>query len=84
MLRRAGAAEIHVRVASPPVRWPCFFGVDIGTTTELVANRFGIDEIARLVDADTLAYLPTEALLETAKSSAGICAACFTGEYPRD
>jgi amidophosphoribosyltransferase len=85
MLRRAGAAEVHVRVASPPVRWPCFFGVDIGTTTELIANRFSVDEITRLVDADTLAYLPAEVLLETASTpSAGICAACFTGEYPRD
>ncbi|MGW3960851.1 amidophosphoribosyltransferase [Amycolatopsis sp. NPDC005003] len=84
ILRTAGAAEVHVRVASPPVRWPCFFGVDIGTSDELVADRRSAEQIADLVNADSLGYLPAEELLEQARGTTGFCAACFTGEYPAE
>jgi amidophosphoribosyltransferase len=82
MLRNAGAAEVHVRVASPPIRWPCFYGVDIRSSGELIADRFGVDEIARLVDADSLAYLPTDELIGNARGTTDVCTACFTGDYP--
>lgn len=82
ILRTAGATEVHVRVASPPVRWPCFFGVDIAKSDELVADRRSAAQIADLVNADSLNYLPVEELLEQARGTTGFCAACFTGEYP--
>jgi amidophosphoribosyltransferase len=82
MLRAAGATEVHVRVASPPIRWPCFYGVDIRSSGELIADRFAVDEIARLVDADSLAYLPTEDLIDNARGTTDVCTACFTGNYP--
>ncbi|MER6799217.1 amidophosphoribosyltransferase, partial [Amycolatopsis mediterranei] len=84
ILRKAGAAEVHVRVASPSVRWPCFFGVDIGTSDELVADRRSAEQIADLVNADSLGYLPAEVMLEQAHGTTGFCAACFTGEYPEE
>jgi amidophosphoribosyltransferase len=79
MLRAAGAAEVHLRVASPPVRWPCFFGVDIDG--ELPARRNSISQITRLVDADSLGYLSVESLIRAA-GGGPVCAGCFTGEYP--
>ncbi|MFL6125209.1 amidophosphoribosyltransferase [Actinophytocola sp.] len=82
LLREAGAAEVHVRVASPPVRWPCFFGVDIGSARELVAVRLEPAEIAELVGADSLGYLPAAAMVAAASGSTGFCTACFTGDYP--
>ncbi|TDC85051.1 amidophosphoribosyltransferase [Micromonospora sp. KC606] len=81
MLRAAGARRVHVRVASPPVRWPCFFGVDMKTGTELVANRCTPAEIGRMVGADSLEYLSVEALRE-AVGGAESCVGCFTGAYP--
>ncbi len=82
MLRQAGAAEIHIRVASPPVHWPCYFGVDIRSREELIANRFDAAELAAVVGADSLAYLSTSALASCAPATAGLCTGCFTGEYP--
>jgi amidophosphoribosyltransferase len=77
MLREAGAREVHVRITSPPVRWPCFYGIDMPTRAELVASDLG---------ADSLGYLSLEALTETAADPAegpgGLCTACFTGRYP--
>ena len=91
MLREAGAAEVHVRITSPPVRWPCFYGIDMPTRAELIASDLLSDEIAAFIDADSLAYLSLEALVGTARSPAlpagpdggkGLCTACFTGGYP--
>jgi amidophosphoribosyltransferase len=71
-----------VRITSPPVRWPCFYGIDLPTRAELVASDLLIDEVAKYVSADSLGYLSLEALTEAAEgSSGGLCTACFTGEY---
>ena len=83
LLRQAGAAEVHVRVASPPIRHPCFMGVDMSRREELIAARMNIDEIACHVGADSLGYLSLEGLLEAVgMEQRGHCLACFTGEYP--
>jgi len=86
MLREAGAREVHVRITSPPVRWPCFYGIDMPTRAELVASDLLTDEVASYVGADSLGYLSLEALTETAADPAegpgGLCTACFTGRYP--
>jgi amidophosphoribosyltransferase len=85
MLREAGAREVHVRITSPPVRWPCFYGIDMPTRAELVASDLLSDEVASYVGADSLGYLSLEALTETAapeEGPAGLCSACFTGNYP--
>jgi amidophosphoribosyltransferase len=86
MLREAGAREVHVRITSPPVRWPCFYGIDMPTRAELVASDLLTDEIAGYLCADSLGYLSLEALTETAASPGvgpeGLCTACFTGNYP--
>jgi amidophosphoribosyltransferase len=86
MLREAGAREVHVRITSPPVRWPCFYGIDMPTRAELVASDLLTDEVASYVGADSLGYLSLEALTETAadpgEGPGGLCAACFTGSYP--
>ncbi|HET6665440.1 MAG TPA: amidophosphoribosyltransferase [Acidimicrobiales bacterium] len=84
MLREAGAAEIHLRITSPPVRWPCFYGIDIGERAELLAAQLDtIEEIRNYVGVDTLAYLTLDGLLaSTGVPGGGFCHACFTGEYP--
>jgi amidophosphoribosyltransferase len=83
MLREAGAAEIHLRITSPPVRWPCYFGIDIGDRAELLASSLEVDEIRDFVGVDSLAYLNLDRLVgATGAAGAGFCNACFTGEYP--
>jgi len=86
MLRDAGAAEVHLRVSSPPVRHPCFMGVDMATHAELIAHRMSVAEIGAHVGADSLAYLSQEgmmrAITEGLEGDGGHCAACFTGAYP--
>jgi len=86
MLREAGAAEIHLRITSPPVRWPCFYGIDIGDRAELLATQLEtIDEIRDYIGVDSLAYLTLDRLLAaTGAAGAGFCSACFTGDYPVD
>jgi amidophosphoribosyltransferase len=82
MLREAGAREVHVRITSPPVRWPCFYGIDLPTRAELIASDLLTDEVASYISADSLGYLSLEALTEAAVgSSGGLCTACFTGDY---
>ena len=84
MLRKAGAREVHMRVTSPPIRHPCFYGIDMGTRWELIAAQKTVDEIREHIGADTLGYLSREGLVNTlASSKDGLCLACFTGEYPR-
>jgi amidophosphoribosyltransferase len=83
MLREAGALEVHVRISSPPVKWPCFYGIDFATPAELVANGLTIDEIRASIDADSLAYISLEALVEaTEQPMDNLCRACFDGVYP--
>ena len=81
MVRRAGAREVHLRIASPPVRWPCFFGVDIRTRGELIAAALTPAQIAEKVGADSLGYLSVAALTR-ATGGGGRCVGCFTGDYP--
>jgi amidophosphoribosyltransferase len=83
MLREAGAAEVHLRVMSPPYRWPCFYGMDTGTRAELLAANMTVGEIQSYLGVDSLAYLTIENLREaTGMPGAGFCDACLTGDYP--
>lgn len=79
MLREAGAREVHVRIASPPVRWPCFFGMDFQTREELVAYGRDVEEVRKLIGADSLVYLPLDKFRRVIGNA---CYGCFTGEYP--
>jgi amidophosphoribosyltransferase len=83
MLREAGAKEVHLRISSPPYRWPCFFGLDTGTRAELIAADLEVGEVCDYVGADSLAYLSLGALKRaTGVPGAGFCDACLTGRYP--
>jgi amidophosphoribosyltransferase len=83
MLRESGAAEVHVRISSPPVRWPCFYGIDFATRDELIATGRGVEEIRQLIGADSLAYVSLDGLVAaTNQPDGGLCKACFTGTYP--
>jgi amidophosphoribosyltransferase len=83
MLREAGAREVHVRISSPPVKWPCFYGIDFATRAELIANGLSSEEIARSIDADSLGYVSLDELVEaTTVPKDDLCRACFDGVYP--
>ncbi len=83
MLREAGAREIHVRISSPPVKWPCFYGIDFATRAELVASGLEVEEIRRSIGADSLGYVSIEGLIESTQVDENkLCGACFTGQYP--
>jgi amidophosphoribosyltransferase len=83
MLREAGALEVHVRISSPPVKWPCFYGIDFATRAELIANGLDVEEIAASIGADSLGYISLDGMVEaTGQPATSLCAACFTGEYP--
>ncbi|MFJ2619555.1 amidophosphoribosyltransferase [Glutamicibacter sp. NPDC087344] len=83
MLREAGAAEVHVKISSPPVKWPCFYGIDFATRAELIANGAAVDEIATSIGADSLAYISEDGMIEaTRQPRERLCTACFTGDYP--
>jgi amidophosphoribosyltransferase len=83
MLREAGAAQVHLRVSSPPYRWPCFYGMDTGTRGELLAANMEVEEIRTYLNVDTLAYLTLDGLVEAVGApNAGFCTACLTGVYP--
>lgn len=85
MLREAGAAEVHVRISSPPVRWPCFFGIDFATRAELIANGMNTQEICDSLGADSLGYISLEGMIAaTTVAAQDLCMACFTGQYPVD
>ncbi len=81
MLRDAGAREVHLRISSPPTRWPCFYGIDTPSRRELIASSHSIDEISRYITADSLGYLSVEGL-HRAIGGEGYCDACFSGSYP--
>lgn len=83
MLRQAGAAEVHVRIASPRVEWPCFYGIDFATRAELIAPGLTDEEICRSIGADSLAYVSLEGLIAcTGVPKRTLCRACFDGDYP--
>ena len=83
MVRDAGAAEVHLRVSSPPYRWPCFYGMDTSDPSTLIAAHMGVDEIRDHLGADSLGYLSLDGLLgATGVADAGFCTACLSGSYP--
>jgi amidophosphoribosyltransferase len=83
MLREAGASEVHVRVAAPPVRWPCFYGIDFATRAELIAGQLSPEEICASIGADSLGYVSLAGLIEATTLPEGrLCRACFDGQYP--
>ena len=83
MLREAGALEIHVRISSPPVKWPCYYGIDFASRAELIAAGLEVEEIRRSIGADSLGYVSMEGLIAaTTIAEDKLCNACFTGKYP--
>lgn len=83
MVRDAGATEVHLRISSPPYRWPCFYGMDTGDRSTLLAAGRSVEEVAEYLGVNSLAYLTLERLLEaTGVPDAGFCTACLSGEYP--
>lgn len=83
LLRRGGAREVHMRVCAPPIRYPCFFGVDMATRWELIAAQKTIPEIRGFIGADTLGYLSIDGLIKAIGLPKDMfCLACFTGDYP--
>ena len=83
MLRDAGATAVHMRIASPPYAWPCYYGIDTGTKEQLLASGRSVEEIREYIGADTLEYLPVEALYK-ASGRDQLCTACFDGQYPTE
>mgnify|MGYP000954761785 FL=1 len=85
MLRLAGAKEVHMRISSPPVRFPCPYGIDIETSDQLIGHSYKVDEICRIIGADSLNYLSQGGLLKTVEGSGcDFCRGCFSGNYPTD
>ena len=83
VLREAGATEIHIRITSPPIQWPCFYGIDMPTRQELVASDLTVEEIRAFIGADSLGYLSLDGLVQAPGSPKDdFCRACFDGEYP--
>jgi amidophosphoribosyltransferase len=83
MLREAGAVEVHVRIASPPIEWPCFYGIDFATRAELIASALDVNGIRASLGADSLGYLSLENLIAaTDQPKTRLCRACFDGKYP--
>ncbi len=83
MLREAGAAEVHVRISSPPVRWPCFYGIDFATRAELIATGLEVESVCASIGADSLGYISEDAMVEaTQQPPSSLCTACFSGTYP--
>lgn len=83
MLREAGAKEVHVRISSPPVKWPCFYGIDFASRSELIANGLTIEEIGKSLGADSLGFISEDGMIQaTEQPRERLCTACFTGNYP--
>ena len=81
MLKKAGAKEVHVRISSPPFLYPCYFGTDVPSSDQLIARHNTLDEIRKLIGADSLGFLSVDRLSELMEGDCGFCQACFTGEY---
>lgn len=89
MMREAGATEVHVRISSPPITHPCFYGIDTSTSSELIAATHSVEEIRKEIGADSLVYLSVDGLMKAigrdpALKNCGQCLACFTGQYPTE
>ena len=91
ILRRAGAKEVHFRVSSPPVKFPCYLGIDTPSKNELISSTHELEDIRKEIGADSLAFISLEGMIkalrsccpaETGKSLEGWCKGCFSGEYP--
>jgi amidophosphoribosyltransferase len=83
MLREAGALEVHVRISAPPVKWPCFYGIDFATRAELIATGLGVEEIRASIGADSLGYISEDDMIAaTNQPRENLCLACFDGAYP--
>jgi len=83
MLRNAGAREVHMRISSPPIRWPCFYGIDTANRDELIAAQKSTEEIRAFIEADSLAFLSLESMIEaTDVEESKLCTACFSSKYP--
>jgi amidophosphoribosyltransferase len=83
MLRESGAIEVHVRISSPPVKWPCFYGIDFASRAELIANGLDVDGIRASIGADSLGYVSLDSLIAASEQPrTRLCRACFDGEYP--
>lgn len=82
MLREAGAAEVHVKISSPPVAWPCFFGIDFPTRAELIASAMDVDGVRASIGADSLSYLSMEGMIRATRQGTSLCLGCFNGDYP--
>lgn len=82
MLRQVGAAEVHLRIGSPPVRFPCFYGIDMPTKRELIGSELEISEIAEKLGADSLGYLSLDGMVDSVEETGPYCTACFSGDYP--
>jgi amidophosphoribosyltransferase len=87
MLREAGATEVHVRISSPPVKNPCFYGIDTPDREQLIAAQKTVEEIRQEIGADTLTFISVDGMLRAigrpaSERNRGHCIACFTGEYP--
>ena len=81
MLREAGAAEVHVRIASAPLKYTCYYGVDVHTPEELISNKNSVEQVRQLIDADSLAFLSHEGMY-AAGNRKDLCLACFNKQYP--
>ena len=89
LLKEAGANEVHVRIASPAIKWPCFYGVDMSTMDELISNKLSVEELCEYIEADSLAFISEEGIDKSIHYSkeehkCGLCLACFNGEYVSD
>lgn len=89
LLKEAGAKEVHVRIASPAIKYPCFYGVDMSTMDELISNRLSVDELCEYIEADSLAFISEEGIdksihFNKEKHKCGLCLACFNGDYVTD
>jgi len=83
MLREAGAIEVHVRISAPPVKWPCFYGIDFASRAELVANGLDVEGVRASIGADSLGYVSLESLIAASEQPrTRLCRACYDGEYP--
>lgn len=84
LLRQAGAREVHVRITCPPIKHPCFMGVDMGRYEDLIAHRMDVEQMRAYMGCDTLAFLSLEGMMRAVDNASGYCQACFTGRYPID
>ena len=80
-MRQAGAKEVHFRIASPPVRYPCFYGIDMPSREELIGSSKSVSEIAETLGVESLGYLSLEGMIEAVQEGAPFCDACFSGNY---